>query len=120
MSPARKVLRPVNSSGWNRVADSTEGPDRLEALEQEMQQAIDHLGVASSIAEVYARRMRAFRRAGDEPRAIAAFKLAVDWMGSYAASATSGGEGAALSLQRDDFHEALTREFGYDPTRKPS
>ena len=72
-----------------------------------MRAAIDHIGVAASIAEIYAERMRAFQRAGNEPRAIAAFKLAVDWMSSYAASATSGGEGAALSTERDEFHAAL-------------
>jgi hypothetical protein len=66
---------------------------------------------------MYAQRMRAFQRAGDEARAIAAFRLAVDWMGSYASSATSGGEGAALSYERDRFREALIREFGYDPAR---
>ena len=31
--------------------------------------------------------------------------------------ATSGGEGVALSYERDQFHAALAREFGYDPTK---
>ena len=35
--------------------------------------------------------------------AIAAFKLAVEWMATYAGWATSGGEGAALSYERDQF-----------------
>ncbi|MSU59905.1 MAG: hypothetical protein EXS35_17350 [Pedosphaera sp.] len=105
-----------SDSAWARAAQSTEGPDRLEAMEEEMRQAFPHIGVAGSIAEMYAQRMRAFQRAGNEPRAIAAFKLAVDWMGTYASWATSGGEGAALSLERDDFRAALAREFGYDPT----
>ncbi len=107
---------PMKSAAWARASQSTEGPDRLESLEAEMRRAIDHIGVAASIAEMYAQRMRAFQRAGNEARAIAAFKLAVDWMGSYASSATSGGEGAALSYERDQFHAALVREFGYDPT----
>lgn len=107
---------PMNSQAWARAAQGTDGPDRLVEVEREMLRSIDHLGVAASIAEVYAERMRAFQRAGDEARAVAAFKLAVDWMGSYAASATSGGEGAALSLERDEFRAALAREFGYDPT----
>jgi hypothetical protein len=107
---------PMNSTGWARMAQSTEGPDRLEEVEKEMLRSIDHIGVAASIAEIYAQRMRAFQRAGNEPRAIAAFKLAVDWMANYAGSATSGGEGAALSYERDEFRAALAREFGYDPT----
>lgn len=107
---------PMNTAGWSRVAQSTDGPDRLEDLEKEMLRAIDHIGVAGSIAEMYAQRMRAFQRAGNEPRAVAAFKLAVEWMDRYAGSATSGGEGAALSYESDRFRAELTREFGYDPT----
>ncbi len=114
--PPEKESVPLNDSAWKRAAQSTEGPDRLEAMEEEMQMAISHIGVAGSIAEMYAQRMRAFQRAGNEPRAIAAFKLAVDWMGTYASWATSGGEGAALSYERDQFRAALAREFGYDPT----
>lgn len=114
-SPA-KNLGPMNTTAWARAAQSTDGPDRLEALEREMLAAMDHIGVAGSIAEIYAERMRAFQRAGNEPRAVAAFKLAMQWMYSYASSATSGGEGAALSYECEQFREALAREFGYDPT----
>lgn len=114
--PPEKKSAPRNDSAWARAAQSTDGPDRLEAIEEEMRRSIDHLGVAASIAEMYAQRMRTFQRAGNEPRAIAAFKLAVDWMGTYAGWATSGGEGAALSYERDQFRTALAREFGYDPT----
>jgi hypothetical protein len=114
--PPVKNSAPMNTTAWKRAAQSTDGPDRLEAVEKEMLAAIDHIGVAGSIAEIYAERMRAFQRAGNEARAIAAFKLAVGWMDSYAGSATSGGEGAALSYERDQFRAALAREFGYDPT----
>lgn len=113
-----KKSAPLNTSAWKRAAQSTDGPDRLEDVEKEMLAAINHIGVAASIAEMYAQRMRAFQRAGDQARAIAAFKLAVDWMGNYASSATSGGEGAALSLLRDEFREQLARDFGYDPTEE--
>lgn len=123
---ARTVIVPPRATdsalpdpgAWARTARDTQGPVRLEAVEQEMLRAIPHIGAAASIAEMYARRMRAFQRAGDETRALAAFRLAVDWMGNYASSATSGGEGAALSCERDRFHDALVREFGYDPTRE--
>ena len=114
--PPEKNPVPYNNSKWARLAQSTEGPDRLEAMEEEMRRSIDHIGVAASIAEIYAQRMRAFQRVANKPRAIAAFKLAVDWMGTYASWATSGGEGAALSYERDQFHAALAQEFGYDPT----
>jgi hypothetical protein len=109
---------PVKNSGldWWRQARNTEGPDRLEAAEEQIMREAQHLGGAGSIAEMYAQRMRAFRSAGNEPRAVAAFKLAAQWIQTYAGYATSGGEGAALSLERDQFHAALVREFGYDPT----
>lgn len=90
--------------------------DRLVDMENAMKRQYDHIGVAVSIAEVYADRMREFRRLGDERRAIAAFKLAKEWMGTYASWATSGGEGAANSYERDRFCKALVAEFGYDPT----
>ena len=81
-----------------------------------MRKKIPHIGAAASIAGMYARRMRAFQRVGNETRAIAAVKLAVDWMATYAGWATSGGESEALCYERDQFQAALAREFGYDPT----
>ena len=117
----RKMIVPsqkIASAPLSDTAHSMDGPDRLTAMEEAMRKKIDHIGVAASIAELYAQRMRAFQRAGNEPRAIAAFKLAVDWMATYAGWATSGGEGEALSYERDQFRAALTREFGYDPTER--
>lgn len=114
-----KVPPPKMALDHSSPSDDIElmaGPDRREDMEQALRQEIQHIGAASSIAHAYARRMRAFRRAGNEPRAAAAFALATEWMATYAGWATSGGEGAALSLERDRFHAALVKEFGYDPT----
>jgi len=121
---ARKMIVPgpgknaASEAGpeWLRQAGNAEGPDRIEVLEQQIQRDAQHIGAAASIAEMYAQRMRIFQRAGNEPRAVAAFKLAAKWMWTYASQATSGGEGEALSRERDQFHAALVREFGYDPT----
>ena len=44
----------------------------------------------------------------------------MQWMDTYAGWATSGGEGEALSYERDQFHAELVREFGYDPTEPPA
>lgn len=101
---------------WWRSTRNTDGPDHQEEAEKKLLAEIDHIGVAASIAEMYAQRMRAFQAEGNEPRAIAAFKLADQWMSTYAGWATSGGEGAALSRERDEFHDGLVAEFGYDPT----
>lgn len=101
---------------WWLRARALADDDRMKEAEQEVLRAVDHIGCAASIAELYADRMRYFQRMGDEPKAVEAFKKALDWMGKYASSATSGGEGAALSYERDRFQEELAREFGYDPT----
>ncbi len=105
------------AADWDRTEPTADEPDRLEEREQALLASINHIGVAASIAEMYAERMRKFQREGNQARAIAAFKLAVDWMGTYASWATSGGEGTALSYERDRFHAALVREFGSDPTK---
>lgn len=105
--------------GWAHEARRLEDAGEVAAAEEMIKKSVNHNGYAASIAEMHARRMRAFQRAGDEPRAVEAFKKAVDWMRGYASSATSGGEGAALSQEADDFQESLAREFGYDPTEPP-
>lgn len=102
-------------SPWWREARNTAGPDRQEDAEKKLLAEIPHIGAAASIAAMYAQRMRAFQAEGNEARAIAAFKLADDWIWTYASWATSGGEGAALSLERDEFRAGLVEEFGYDP-----
>ncbi len=112
--PTSKPAPESSSEIWRQVK-ALQDAGRLEEAEQAIQRAVPHLGAAASIAEMYAQRMRMFQRAGDEPNAVAAFKKAVDWMWSYASGATSGGEGAALSYERDQFRAALVREFGYDP-----
>jgi hypothetical protein len=103
---------------WWHAAYNTFGPDRLRETEEAMLRATDNIGPAASIAEMYAQRMRAFQNAKDEPRAIIAFQLALEWMNFYASQATSGGEGAALSYESELFRSALVKEFGYDPTQR--
>ncbi|MGV3707789.1 MAG: hypothetical protein ACO1Q7_03040 [Gemmatimonas sp.] len=111
-----------NSDGlaWWRSVRNTDGPDHQEAAEKALMAEIQHIGAAGSIAEMYAQRMRAFQEAGNEPRAVAAFTRAVDWMYNYASMATSGGEGAALSYERDQFVAGLVKELGFDPRKASS
>lgn len=112
----KETPEPAGRSARWRSAQDIEGSDTQDEMEQRLLNEIPHIGAAASIAEMYAQRMRAFRAEGNEARAIAAFTLAIQWMGTYAGWATSGGEGAALSYERDTFHAALVKEFGYDPT----
>ncbi|HRE79490.1 MAG TPA: hypothetical protein PLN52_00515 [Opitutaceae bacterium] len=106
---------PISGVTAERTMD-LDGPDCLEDVEERIRREVQHIGAAASIAEMYAQRMRGFLRAGNRPRALAAFQLAVRWMGTYASWATSGGEGAALSAERDEFVQALTQELGGDPS----
>jgi len=109
---------PSDTSGpawWQRALATAEAGRSGEA-ERIIRDAVPHIGSAASIAEMYAHRMRSFMRMGDDRRAVDAFKHAVAWMDTYASWATSGGEGAALSAERDRFHAALVRELGHDPT----
>ena len=72
-----------------------------------MREGCDPMGVLISIAEMYRQRMQRLRLAGDLAGAAQARAKAVEWACSYAGSATSGGEGAALSHERDIFIEGL-------------
>ena len=63
-------------------------------------------------AQLHRERMLRLQEAGDLAGARAAFEKASDWICSYAGFATSGGEGAALSLERDEFLASLQRDFG--------
>lgn len=108
-----------NPPDWWHQALALDAEDKLEAAEDVIMKGAQHIGGASSVAEMYARRMRRFQRAGDELRALEAFKKANQWSSYYASLATSGGEGAALSLERDQFRSGLVAQFGYDPDPKP-
>ncbi len=92
---------------WARRAYALEADDRLAEAEQAMRQGCDVLGVLISIAEMYRRRMIRLAAAGDAAGAAHARERAIDWAHQYAAGATSGGEGVALSRERDAFIASL-------------
>ena len=99
---------------WQRALD-LEVRGQLVDAEQLIQSNVPHLGCAASIAEMYRLRMNRLKEAGTETSAVEAFHKADYWIWNYASMATSGGEGAALSLQRDRFRTQLVAELGYDP-----
>jgi hypothetical protein len=86
---------------WWRTAVLLERADRLDEAEREILQALDHIGVYSSLARLYEERVARLVHAGREEEASAARERAIHWLTVYASSATSGGEGAALSRERD-------------------
>jgi hypothetical protein len=95
---------------WRRDAVLLERADRLDEAEQVIEKALDHIGVCSSLAHMHELRYARLLRAGRQDEAVAARERAIHWLYMYASSATSGGEGAALSLERDQRIAALGGE----------
>lgn len=94
---------------WSRAL-GLEREDRLAEAEALLRDAIPHLAFAAQIAELYAHRMRRLRASNDMAGAAQAYAKAQDWIRYYAGLATSGGEGTALSQERDAFLAALGAE----------
>lgn len=100
---------PVEGPAWWREAVRLERADRLEEAERLVKESIPSLHFAIQTAEMY--RLRWLRlRETDAERAREARQRAADWARQYASYATSGGEGAALSMERDEFLRSLGPE----------
>ena len=95
---------------WWRDAVLLERADRIADAEETIQKALDHLGVYSSLAYLHELRYARLLREGKQGAAAEARERAIHWLYAYAGSATSGGEGAALSLERDQRIAALGGE----------
>lgn len=92
---------------WARQAAALEAQGRLAEAERVMLDGCPYQGVLISVAEMYRRELGRCAERGDAAGAAAAREAAVRWAHAYAASATSGGEGAALSRERDAFLASL-------------
>lgn len=95
--------------------ESMEEANELKAMEEAIMAHDNSLWSCCHIAELYRRRMHRLKAAGDVAGAEAAFARSYHWMCSFASGATSGGEGAANSLARDEHLERLVGELGYMP-----
>ena len=100
---------------WPKQALAHEAVDPLETAEELFRSRISYIGYAASIAEMYRNRLNRLQQACDAAGARAAVFRTGQWMSHSASMATSGGEGAALSLQHDAFRAQLVREYGHDP-----
>jgi len=80
--------------------------------------AVPSIHAAATLAELYLLRMLRLRQAGDADGARQAFLDAERWIVFYAGQATSGGEGAALSRERDEFRRRLVAALGHDPSER--
>ena len=88
---------------WWQKAKQLEENNELDEAEAVIKRAVPHLGFASQTAQLYMERMLRLRVAGDRAGAADAHQRAANWIRDYASFATIGGEGAALSLERDQF-----------------
>lgn len=100
---------------WWHHALALESRGEVDAAEQHIREQCPSLGYAHATADLHRLRMLRLKAAGDEDGARRAFLRASDFIWRYASMATSGGEGAALSLQRDEFRARLVAEYGSDP-----
>lgn len=99
---------------WWQKAVALEQSNRLEEAERAITEAVQHIGAAASVAELYRLRMVRLIETGDVEGARAAADQAERWITFYASQATSGGEGVALSQERDQF----LAELGRGPLRR--
>jgi hypothetical protein len=99
---------------WWLRAKALERDGKLTEAEQTIKDAVPHLGFASQTAQLYLERMLRLQEEGDAAGAAAAYQKSSDWIYNYASYATSGGEGAALSWERDQFLQEL--KSLYNPT----
>ena len=96
----------MKSSGpadWWVAAQSLEAEGKIEEAVGLVGRSCDLQGAIISQAELWARTMRRRVAAGDREGAKLAWQKSRDYAYGYAASATSGGEGTALSNERDAF-----------------
>ena len=101
----------MSEPAWWLKAKALEQAGKLEEAERVIKDAIPHLAFASQTAQLYLERMLRLQEGGDAPGAAAAHQKASDWIFNYASYATSGGEGAALSWERDQFLKELNAAY---------
>jgi hypothetical protein len=107
---AEPEQEPESSSDWYRDVELLERQDRLEEAEQLIEKRINNLYSAICIAEMYKKRWHRLKKQGRQEEAEAARQKSADWAWNLAAGATSGGEGVALSRERDEFLKTLGLE----------
>lgn len=132
MTPKQKAIAQENAVGSKKLreyngrkdeerqefltrVEALELAGELKAMEEAIMQRDNSLWSCCHVAELYRRRMIRLKDAGDIAGAEEAFSKSYDWMCTFASCATSGGEGAANSLTRDEHLESLTSDLGYRP-----
>ena len=95
---------------WWTAAEALEAEGRTDEAVALVDRECKFQGALLSQAELWARAMRRALEAGDRSAARTAWEKSSNLAYAYAASATSGGEGTALSKERDAFLARLGPE----------
>jgi hypothetical protein len=103
--PGREQEDPGMPEGpaWYVAALELEKQDRLEEAEAIIRNAVQSQYFALSTADMYCFRWKRLLREGKNEAAEEAKQKAINFAWFLAAQATSGGEGAALSRERDSY-----------------
>lgn len=104
----------MNSDNWWERARALEAEDRLKEAETLIANSVQGPHFALVIADLHARRHARLAALNDTERARQAFAEAENWAHFFASQATSGGEGAAFSRERDLFLHQLRKPSGRD------
>lgn len=113
-SPQRPAAASAPPAWWQQAL-ALEQAGRVDDGAKHILDTVRDQGALISTAELYKLHMMRMKKDGNTPAAAAAYRKSRDYAYSYAASATSGGEGTALSMQRDDFLAELAEAWGHLP-----
>jgi hypothetical protein len=100
---------------WWLKARKLEAENKLKEAEAVINDGLPNLYFAHATADLYRLRMLRMMEAGDKAAAVEAFRQSESFIYMMAGFATSGGEGAALSYERDTFMKQLVAECGSHP-----
>lgn len=100
---------------WWIKARKLEAENKLKEAEATIKDGVPNLYFAHATADLYRLRMLRMKAAGDAAGALDAFRQSETFIYMMAGFATSGGEGAALSYERDNFMKQLVAEYGSHP-----
>ena len=101
---------PSTGPGWLVRGRALERAGEFKEMEQLLKDSIPYQAFAIEIASLYRERWQRLKSEGDEAGAKDARQRSADWAWFYASQATSGGEGAALSWERNRFLKTLGPE----------
>lgn len=112
VAPAPAPVPPSGGGGptWLAQARAMERAGQFKEMEELVRDSIPYQAFALEVASLYRERWRRLNAEGDVAGAQEARRRSADWAYFYASQATSGGEGTAMSMERNQFLKTLGPE----------